>query len=132
MRYTGELTDQAWFMEESEKIQTRIDELEKNINTVETAVKDWRKYADQAFMFARYAKEDFDSGDPERMRYVMKALGAELKLLDRTVIFTPVKYLIPIKNAVSEMTSNSETDPTHILQWSNDHFSSNSKLWWSI
>lgn len=48
-------------------------------------------------MFARYAKEDFDSGNPERMRHVMKALGAELKLLDRTVIFTPVKYLIPIK-----------------------------------
>lgn len=89
MRYTGELTDQVWFMEESNKIQARIDELEKNINTVETAVKDWRKYADQAFMFARYAKEDFDSGDPERMRYVMKALGAELKLLDRTVVFYP-------------------------------------------
>lgn len=132
MRYTGELTDQVWFMEESEKIQTRIDELEKNINTVETAVKDWRKYADQAFMFARYAKEDFDNGDPERMRYVMKALGAELKLLDRTVIFTPVKYLISIKKTVSEMTSNSETDPTHILQESNDYSGSNSKPWWSI
>ena len=132
MRYTGELPDQVWFMEESKRIQDRIDELEKNINTIETALKDWRKYADQAFMFARYAKEDFDSGDPERMRYVMKALGAELKLLDRTVIFTPVKYLIPIKKAVSEMNNNSETDPTRILQGSNDHSGSNSKLWWSI
>lgn len=130
MRYTGELTDQVWFMNESEKIQARIDELEKNINTVETAVKDWRKYADQAFMFARYAKEDFDSGDPGRMQYVMKAL-AELKLLDRTVLFTPIKYLIPIKKAVSEMKSKSETDPTHILQGSNDLSGFNSKLWWS-
>lgn len=83
-------------------------------------------------MFARYAKEDFDSGDPERMRYVMKALGAELKLLDRTVIFTPVKYLIPIKKAVSELEGNSETDPTRILQGSGDHSGSNSKLWWSV
>lgn len=82
-------------------------------------------------MFARYAKGDFDSGDPERMRYVMKAL-AELKLLDRTVLFTPIKYLIPIKKAVSEMTSNSETDPTRILLGSNDHSGSNSKLWWSV
>ncbi len=40
MRYTGELTDQAWFTEESEKIRARIDELEKNINTIETAIKD--------------------------------------------------------------------------------------------
>lgn len=47
-------------------------------------------------MFTRYAKEDFDSGDPERMQYVMKAL-AELKLLNQTVLLTPIKYLIPIK-----------------------------------
>lgn len=63
-------------------------------------------------MFVRYAKEDFDSGDPKRMQYVMKALGAEMKLSGRTVVFTPVKYLIPIKNAVSNVPSISESGRT--------------------
>ena len=35
-------------------------------------------------MFARHAKEDFESGDLEKMQYIMKALGAEMKLLGRT------------------------------------------------
>lgn len=130
MRYTGELTDQAWFLEESDRIQSRIDELDKSIETVEMAMKDWRKVADQVFMFARYAKEDFDSGDPERMQYVMKMMGEELKLLDRTVVFTPSKYLIPIKKAVSKLKSNSETARTNDLQGSNDQNSSNNSLWW--
>lgn len=81
-------------------------------------------------MFARYAKEDFDSGDPERMQYVMKVMGEELKLLDRTVVLTPSKYLIPIKKAVSKLESNSETARTSDLQGSNDQNSSNNSLWW--
>lgn len=48
-------------------------------------------------MFARYAKEDFDSDSLERKQYVLKALGAELLLSGRTITFSPVKYLIPIK-----------------------------------
>lgn len=132
MRYRGELTDQVWFLEESKRIQSAIENLEKNIRAADTAFKDWRKYADQVFMFARYAKEDFDSGDPERMQYVMEALGTKLELLDRTVIFTPIKYLIPIKKAVSEMASNSETARTLTVQGSKDRFVLNSELWWSI
>ena len=47
-------------------------------------------------MFARYAKEDFDSDDWERKRAVIKRLGADLKLSNRTIQFTPVKYLVPV------------------------------------
>lgn len=132
MRYTGELTDQAFYLGESSKLEDQITHYVNSINTVESAAKDWRKIADQVFMFARYAKEDFDSGDPERMQYVMKALGAELKLSGQTVVFTPVKYLIPIKNAVSAIKANSETAPTRLEQGSNEENVHSDKLWWSI
>lgn len=61
-----------------------------------TVAKDWKNKANDVFMFARYAKEDFDSDDWERKRTVIKTLGADLKLSGRTIIFTPVKYLVPV------------------------------------
>jgi hypothetical protein len=42
----------------------------------------------------------------------MKALDTEMKLSGRTVVFTPVKYLIPIKNAVSNAPLISESGRT--------------------
>ena len=83
-------------------------------------------------MHLNKAKEDFDSGDPERMRHVMKTMGAKLELLDRTVVFTPVKYLIPIKKSVLKSTSDSKTDRTNDLQGSNGQNGSNNSLWWVV
>ena len=59
-------------------------------------------------MFARYAKEYFDSDSLERKQYVLKALGAELKLSGRTIIFSPVKYLISIEKAVKSIEANND------------------------
>ncbi|MBP5204770.1 hypothetical protein J6Z37_00510, partial [Candidatus Saccharibacteria bacterium] len=132
MRYRGEISDQAWFLDEERRLQDQIDALDKQINTVESATKNWRKIADDVFMFARYAKEDFDSGDPKRMQYVMKTLGAEMKLSGRTVVFTPVKYLIPIKNAVSNAPSISESGRTCPEQGSDTANGSTSSEWWSV
>ena len=44
----------------------------------------------------KYAKEDFDSDDWGRKRAVIKRLGASLKLSGRTIMFAPVKYLVPV------------------------------------
>lgn len=130
MRYRGEITDQTWFLSEEQLLTDQIDALNKQINTVESATKNWRKIADDVFMFARYAKEDFESGDLEKMQYVMKALGAEMKLSGRTVVFTPVKYLIPIKNAVSNAPSISESGRTYSEQGSDTANGSTLSEWW--
>ena len=66
------------------------------------------------------------------MQHVIKTLGAELKLSGRTVIFTPVKYLVPIKKAASEIESNSETGPTSPEQGLNNGKVSQNSLWWSV
>ncbi len=54
-------------------------------------------------MLARYAKEDFNSDDWERKKAVIKRLGADLKLSNRTIQFTSVKYLVPIAGNYPEL-----------------------------
>ena len=71
-------------------------------------------------MFARYAKEDFDSDDLERKRAVIKRLGADLKLSGRTIQFTPVKYLISIAEKYPELKQQFELARTDSQQMKKD------------
>lgn len=120
MRYSGEIADQEWFMSEQKDIESQIEGLGNQIAQIEVAEKRWREIADETFIFARYAKEDFDSDSLERKQYVLKALGAELKLSGRTLVCSPVKYLIPIQKAVSKTEEVKETARTCDSQRSND------------
>jgi hypothetical protein len=79
---------------------------------VKTAAEDWKEIATDTFMFARYAKEDFDSDDWERKRTVIKTLGAHLQLSGRTIVFTPVKYLAPIAENRAELEAKKEAART--------------------
>ena len=73
--YTGMLNDSAFFASEQGSLENEISRLEG-----ESVAKDWKNVANDAFMFARYAKEDFYSDDRERKRAAIKRLGANLKL----------------------------------------------------
>ena len=101
--YRGVINDQAFFLSEQESINADIDALVDARENVMTVASDWRNKATDIFMFARYAKEDFDSDDWERKRTVIKKLGADLKLSGRTIQFTPVKYLVPIEKQYPEL-----------------------------
>lgn len=129
MRYTGEITDQAWFLEESKNLEGQISAIQSSIARVEVAEKRWRDIANDVFMFARYAKEDFDSDSIERKQYVLKALGAELKLSGRTIVFSPVKYLIPIEKAVKKLEEENEMGRTCPQQRKNDPEGSKDANW---
>ena len=129
MRYTGEIKDQVWFMQESDNLEGQIQAIQDSIARVEVAEKRWRDIANDVFMFARYAKEDFDSDDLERKQYVLKALGAELKLSGRTIIFSPVKYLIPIEKAVKSIEANNDLVRTRSQQSKKDPEGSDLTSW---
>ena len=118
--YRGIITDQAFFLSEQESINADIDVLVKARDNVMTVANDWRKKATDIFMFARYAKEDFDSDDWERKRTVIKKLGADLKLSGRTIQFTPVKYLVPIEKQYPELKRQLDAARTAPLQRKND------------
>lgn len=119
MRYRGEISDERWYMDESRMLENEISNIQKKINNVMDVARNWRAYADDVFMFARYAKEDFDKGTLEQKQYVMKALGGELTLSGRTVQFFPSEFLIPIKKAVAKTASLDQSGRTTELQGSN-------------
>ena len=129
MRYSGEITDQAWFLEKSRNLEGQMSAIQSSIARVEVAEKRWCDIANDVFMFAHYAKEDFDSDSIERKRYVLKALGAELKLSGRTIAFFPVKYLIPIEKAAKKLQGESKTGGTCPQQRKNDHEGSDNSSW---
>lgn len=129
MRYSGEITDQAWFLEESRNLEGQISAIQSSIARVEVAEKRWRDIANDVFMFARYAKDDFDSDSIERKQHVLKALGAELKLSGRTIVFSPVKYLIPIEKAVKKLQEENEMVRTCPQQRKNDPEGSENSQW---
>lgn len=88
----------AFFLTEQEDIKKEIDKLEADREKIKTAANNWRDKANDIFIVARHAKEDFDSDDWERKRAVIKKLGADLKLSGRTIQFNPVKYFVPVMN----------------------------------
>ncbi len=92
-----------FFLTEQEEIKKEIDKSEVDCEKVKTTANDWREKANDIFMFARYAKEDFDSDDLGRKRAVIKRLGVNLKLSHRTIQFAPVKYLVPVAEKYPEL-----------------------------
>jgi DNA invertase Pin-like site-specific DNA recombinase len=97
MRYNGEADDDAWYFAEMSSLEKNLETLQKDRNKAEYKVRNWREVADEVFTFARYAKEDFDSDNLEKKRAVIVKMGTKLKILDRTIQFTPNKYFIPIE-----------------------------------
>ena len=82
-------------------------------------------------MFARYAKEDFDSDDWERKRTVIRQLGAELKLSGRTIEFAPVKYLVPVAESQATLQAKKEAARTAPEQMKKDLKEDLFVKWWS-
>ena len=118
--YKGLIDDNAFFLAEQADIEEQIKKLEEDRKKIKTAAYNWREKANDIFMFARYAKEDFDSDDWERKRAVIKRLGADLRLSNRTIQFTPVKYLVPVAEKYPELKQQFELARTDSQQMKKD------------
>ena len=128
--YKGIITDQAFFLAEQESLEKEIERLEGARSRAMTVANDWKDAANDAFMFARYAKEDFDSDDWERKRTVIKRLGADLKLAGRTIQFTPVKYLVPVAKNQESLKAKKEAARTAPEQMKKDLKEDLNSDWW--
>lgn len=118
--YKGLITDNAFFLSEQESLNKDIEKLQNDRDKVMVAARNWRDVAMDIFMFARYAKEDFDSDDWEKRRFVIKKLGINLKLSGRTIQFSPVKYLVPIEKAYPGLKQQVEAARTDLQQMKKD------------
>ena len=110
------IDDTAFFLTEQEALKNEIKKLEDDRKKILSISNDWKDTANDIFMFARYAKEDFDSDDWERKRSVIQRLGADLKLSNRTIQFTPVKYLVPVAKKYPELKQQFELARTDSQQ----------------
>ena len=118
--YKGLITDTEFFLAEQKELSEQIAQLEEDRKSVVTISNDWKEKVTDIFMFARYAKEDFDSDNWERKRTVIKMLGADLKLSGRTIEFTPVKYLIPVAENQESLKAKKEAARTAPQQMKKD------------
>jgi len=130
--YTGLITDNAFFLAEQETLESEILRLEEERAKAKTVAEDWKNIANDAFMFARYAKEDFDSDDWERKRTVIKRLGANLKLSGRTIVLTPVKYLVPVTETKEFLEAKKEAARTAPEQIKKDLKEGQNEVWWTL
>lgn len=130
--YTGMFNDPAFFASEQESLENEIARLEGEKDKAMSVAKDWKDVANDAFMFARYAKEDFDSDDWERKRAVIKRLGASLKLSGRTIEFTPVKYLVPVAESKECLKAKKEAARTASQQIKKGLKEDSNEVWWIL
>jgi hypothetical protein len=129
MRYTGEADDDSWYFAEMQSIEDELEGLQEIRNKAEYKARDWRAKADETFTFARYAKEDFDSGDLEKKRSVIVKLGEVLTILDRTIQFTPNKYFIPLEEMNERQNNALEMVRTDTQQREIGSFAPNNLSW---
>ena len=95
MRYKKFIDDDFYSTERS-VIEHRLASLSSISSDTQAAAEKLRLKAQKYFTFARYAEEDFLSGDVERRRRVVEIVCKNLVLKDGKLLFTPVKYLRPV------------------------------------
>ena len=129
MRYNGEANDDSWYFTELKSLEDDLESTQKLRNKAEYKARNWRVEADEVFTFARYAKEDFDSDDLEKKRAVVVKLGAGLSILDRTILFTPNKYFIPLEELNKKQSLAKELVRTESGQIKSPAFQHGSLFW---
>ena len=130
MRYMDRIDDET-FDKDAEELEAQIAEINRQLNNVQNAAKDWRRIANDVFLFARKAKDLFDNGTLEDKQYVMRTLGVNLKLSGRTIQFTPNKYLIPIQKTTAKVNEDLTVVRTCDLKRYDKDKSPNFKLWYA-
>lgn len=127
VRSCGEMSVE-WYQEEQEKLKAERANLANRLEQANSC-RSWRSIAEDTLMFARYAKEDFESDNPENKRAIIRMLGNNMTISGRTINFSPVKWLIPIKKIAKMSDDNSDMVRTDFLQGSRTKKLPQSAVW---
>ena len=127
VRSRGEMSSK-WYREEQDRLKAERINLVDRLKRADSC-RSWRSVAEDAFMFARYAQEDFDSDDLENKRAIIRMLGNNITILGRTIHFSPVKWLAPIKKTVETASNNGGKVRTDFLQGSRTKKLPQSAVW---
>ena len=84
------------------KEKTRLQEL---LNDTDNKVNNWINTAEKIFTFARDAKKEFETGDPNKQKQILSNLGSNLILKDQKLQILIQKPLLLIEKAAKEAKS---------------------------
>jgi site-specific DNA recombinase len=82
MRLDDSISDEM-FCDRKNKIESRRSDLKKKMHDLESNSDQWRSVCERTFVFAKSAKDDFDSGSHEVKRQIFSTIGSNFVLKDR-------------------------------------------------
>jgi len=108
-----EILDDEEYAREKTRLKNELTDLELKRAQTGMPTKTWRELTQQAFIFARDAKDAFLSGDAEVKKSVISGIGLNWRLKDHALNFDLVEWLIPLSENKVAFTKTSPTfEPT--------------------
>jgi site-specific DNA recombinase len=104
MRYQ-ELIEDSEYIKERTALKDRIMKLQVQLNEKTDHTKKWNELTRKAFIFAAYARQTFAKGSVEVKRSIVSSFGSNYRIKDNKLIFDSAFWIIPIKNACSDLLS---------------------------
>ena len=102
MRARGELDEENYKRRIKSLTQEKA-RLQELLNDTDNRVNGWVRKAEEYYLFARDAKEKFETGTLEERKQVLTSLGSNLSIKDRKLHILIEKPLIPIGKAAKEV-----------------------------
>jgi site-specific DNA recombinase len=96
MRVNGEITEEELRAKKGEAMKEK-ERLSELLNDADGSFTRWADNMENALSFVATAREKFKNGAPEQRRRIFMALGSNLLLKDRKVIFDEANSLLPMK-----------------------------------
>jgi hypothetical protein len=98
MRYR-DLIDDETFIKERNELKSKIERLRANLHQTEGRADKWLELTEQTFDFAVNARREFISGDLNKKREILSALGQNFFIKDRKLKVKANEWLVPIEKA---------------------------------
>jgi len=102
LRIRGLLTDDEFGKKRADLLGEQL-RLKEQLQDTDSRATHWRELTERAFLFAREAKERFESGTLEDKREILVALGSNLVLKDKILRIQLQKPFDLIKEGLREL-----------------------------
>lgn len=92
-----DLIDDEEYLTEKNKLKEEIIRLRELIRDTEARADKWLELTEQTFEFATYARHNFATGDKQKKKEILAALGQNFIIKNKKLHFEPNKWFVPIE-----------------------------------
>jgi site-specific DNA recombinase len=110
----GDLLSNEEYLEQKKKLLERKNQIKSQMNKFDSRVNEWTELAEKTFNFSRYARHWFAQGDVNQKRAIMRSIGLNLVLQDRTWrVEAPSPFLLFKDIAEKVPSTAARLEPSH-------------------